>query len=380
MTVRTVKIGDVMTQVRRVTEVEPGRSYPMVGARNFARGPFDAGAIQGGETAYKAFQLTRTGDFIYPKLGAWEGARAFVPADLSDRYVSPEYCVFELSSSEADGDFLRHLFAWELLWRKIASRSSGTNVRRQRLQPSNFLEGEIPLPPLSEQRRIAAHLDRIANVETAAKRSDERVSGHLAAVMRSRFAVLEEADKVPLGELLELQRRTVDVTAGETYTEIGVRSFGRGLFIKEPVTGAEIGNKRVFSIESGDLVVSNVFGWEGAVAVADDRHAGLIGSHRFMTWTPTAPVDVTFLAQYLLSERGIESLEDASPGAAGRNRTLSISNFKAIEVPNPQLRDQKQVAGLYQQIARIRAVLTCRSHAALALLPAARNEVFEALT
>ena len=44
--------------------------------------------------------------------------------------------------------------------------------------------------------------------------------------------------------------------------------------------------KRVFRIEPGDLVISNVFAWEGAIAVASDDEAGTIGSHRFMTFVP----------------------------------------------------------------------------------------------
>ena len=56
--------------------------------------------------------------------------------------------------------------------------------------------------------------------------------------------------------------------------EIGVRSFGRGIFHKEPIDGTALGNKRVFRIEPGDLVLSNVFAWEGAVARRDRRRVG----------------------------------------------------------------------------------------------------------
>lgn len=148
-----------------------------------------------------------------------------------------------------------------------------------------------------------------------------------------------------IGKLLALQRRAVDVDPVATYQEIGVRSFGRGLFVKPMVTGADLGGKRVFKIKDRDLVVSNVFAWEGAVAVAGPDHDEMIGSHRFMTWLPRdADVDVGYLCHYFGSDAGLESLGRASPGSAGRNRTLSIENFEAIDVPLPKINEQRRIA------------------------------------
>lgn len=149
---------------------------------------------------------------------------------------------------------------------------------------------------------------------------------------------------VRLGTVLELQRRAVDVDLDASYVELGLRSFGKGVFLKDSTTGLALGEKRVFHVNPQDLVVSNVFAWEGAIAIAGLEHKGAIGSHRFMTWTPTGDVDVAFLAHYLLSEQGMEQLRQASPGSAGRNRTLSIKNFEAIEVPLPELAEQRRIA------------------------------------
>lgn len=132
--------------------------------------------------------------------------------------------------------------------------------------------------------------------------------------------------------------------ADEFYQEIGVRSFGKGLFIKEPIVGVELGDKRVFEIKAGDFIVSNVFAWEGAVGVAGAQHEGMIGSHRFMTWTPLQDISVDYLRHYFGSEAGVASLASASPGSAGRNRTLSIKNFEQILVPLPSPPDQDRIA------------------------------------
>lgn len=51
-------------------------------------------------------------------------------------------------------------------------------------------------------------------------------------------------------------------------SELGIRLFVKGTLHKPPLSGAEVGSKRLFSIEPGDLMFSNVFAREGAVAVA----------------------------------------------------------------------------------------------------------------
>lgn len=154
-------------------------------------------------------------------------------------------------------------------------------------------------------------------------------------------------ERVRVGDVLSLQRRSVVVEPDVEYEEIGVRSFGRGIFHKDPVTGVDLAKKRVFRIEPGDLVISNVFAWEGAVAVASDAESGKIGSHRFMTFVPIdRRAHPRWLYWFFRSEAGLELMRRASPGSAGRNRTLAVKRFEALELPLPPLEEQRRVAGL----------------------------------
>lgn len=65
--------------------------------------------------------------------------------------------------------------------------------------------------------------------------------------------------RVRLGDVLHPVPRPVDVDAATEYREIGIRSHGRGIFHKEPVSGAAIGEKKVFWLEPGDFVLNIVF-------------------------------------------------------------------------------------------------------------------------
>lgn len=150
---------------------------------------------------------------------------------------------------------------------------------------------------------------------------------------------------VRIGDVLELERRPVEVDPDREYKEIGVRSFGRGIFHKDPIIGSELGNKRVFYVHPGDLVFSNVFAWEGAVALAGEQEDGRIGSHRFMTYRVNdKKADSRYLAYFFFSEPGLAIVRRASPGSAGRNRTLGIKNFAAQEIELPELDEQRRIA------------------------------------
>lgn len=140
----------------------------------------------------------------------------------------------------------------------------------------------------------------------------------------------------------------------EEYDEIGVRSFGRGIFHKERVSGASLGDKRVFRIEPGDLVISNVFAWEGAIALASSADLGRIGSHRFMTFVPLDHrLDASWARWFFLSEPGLELIGQASPGSAGRNRTLAIDRFEALEIPLPPIDEQRRMSDHLDQLATV---------------------------
>lgn len=152
-------------------------------------------------------------------------------------------------------------------------------------------------------------------------------------------------ETVRVSDVAELRRVPVEVEPAGLYREIGLRSFGKGVFHKEPVSGATLGTKRVFEIHPGDLILSNVFAWEGAIAVAGEDEEGRIGSHRFMTYVVDPErADASYLRHFFLSETGLELIRRASPGSAGRNRTLGIDAFEALRIPLPPVQEQRCAA------------------------------------
>ena len=168
--------------------------------------------------------------------------------------------------------------------------------------------------------------------------------------------------RVRISEIAELRREPVTVEPEVMYREIGLRSFGKGVFHKGPVSGASIGTKRVFKILPGDLLLSNVFAWEGAIAVAGEEEAGFIGSHRFMTYVvDPSEANASYVRHFFLSEGGLELIRRASPGSAGRNRTLGIDAFEAIEIPLPAVEEQRRIAQAIDRLAELALMVRGRA-------------------
>lgn len=158
---------------------------------------------------------------------------------------------------------------------------------------------------------------------------------------------------VRVGDVLELRRRPIHVDPLAEYVSIGVRSFGKRIFHYEPMLGTQLSKLRFFEVHPGELVVSNIKAWEGAIAVSSETDRGCIASNRFLTYvSPSNEVDLRYVCHFLLSEKGLPLIQRASPGSADRNRTLAIDRFENLEIPLPDRDEQRRV------VARLETLLS----------------------
>lgn len=161
--------------------------------------------------------------------------------------------------------------------------------------------------------------------------------------MKSSFP--QDWKEYTIGDCLRRVEHPVEVDSDALYTQIGICSHGKGLFYKEPVTGESLGNKAVYWVEPNCFILNIVFAWEQAIGKTTQAEVGMIGSHRFPMYKPVNNlVDIDYLVYYLLTKRGTDILEAASPGGAGRNRTLGQDRFMKSKIVLPPLDEQKKIA------------------------------------
>ena len=250
--------------------------------------------------------------------------------------ISPRFLLYALRNIE------------EEIAVSVAGHGGGfTAIKRERLE-----EVEIPVPPLHEQERIVARIDAQTHRVEVIRKAQQELVTELRGIQDGYYAeICADAEWKPLAEVAPQVRRPVSVEAGKSYPELGIRSFGKGTFHKPAIAAEHLGSKRIYHIHPGDLIFNNVFGWEGAVAVVKPEDAGRVGSHRFITCVPNANVATTpFLYYHFTTEQGLHDLGDASPGGAGRNRTLGLTALGNIRVPVPDYDKQVVFTRLWEKV------------------------------
>lgn len=154
-----------------------------------------------------------------------------------------------------------------------------------------------------------------------------------------------------LSNIIHRVVKPVNVLHSQHYKQIGIRSHGKGIFHKEVVDGESLGSKRVFWVEEDSLIVNIVFAWEQAVAVTTSLEKGMIASHRFPMYRPKkAEADVRYLLYFFLTKKGKFLLELASPGGAGRNKTLGQKEFENLKLNVPKFAEQTKIASFLSAV------------------------------
>ncbi len=244
-------------------------------------------------------------------------------------------------------------------WIQIMSMRSGQPGINS-VEYSNLI---IPLPPLPEQKKIAAILstwdkaiEKMESLIEAKKKCKKRLMQQFLGGKTRFYHNQHKKRKTKIGFLpydwkcvafssvSERIIKPIKVQPNNEYKEIGIRSHGKGIFHKLKVIGKQLGNKRVFKIEIGAIVFNIVFAWEQAVAIISEKENGFIASHRFpMYKSKNEEYLEEFLLLFFLSKRGKYVLELASPGGAGRNKTLGQNELNYLYIPLPSIEEQKSI-------------------------------------
>ncbi|WMX16535.1 restriction endonuclease subunit S [Aureispira sp. CCB-E] len=99
------------------------------------------------------------------------------------------------------------------------------------------------------------------------------------------------------------------------------------------------------------FIVNIVFAWEHAVARTTEKELGMIASHRFPMYKPIKDkVNLDFLMYFFLRKKGKHLLGLASPGGAGRNKTLGQQAFAKLKVNIPTLPEQQKIANFLSSV------------------------------
>ena len=160
---REIELGELMPQEGRssVNPADyPGEVFELLSIPAYDRGSAE---IALGSEIGSTKQAVQPGDVLLSKIVP-HIRRAWVvePSAGSRQIASSEWIVFR--SKEADPRYLSHFLVSDGFHRQFMQTVSGVGGSLLRARPKYVAKIKIPLPPLEEQQRIAAILNKAGNL------------------------------------------------------------------------------------------------------------------------------------------------------------------------------------------------------------------------
>src|SRR5579871_2304961 len=120
-----VPLGEVITKVDDRVPVLADQEYPNFGIYSFGRGLFAKPKIRGTNSSAVTLFRASSGQFVYSRLFAFEGAYGVVPAQFHGCLVSNEFPLFNCDPSRILPSYLGWLFRCRETWTDVARLTSG---------------------------------------------------------------------------------------------------------------------------------------------------------------------------------------------------------------------------------------------------------------
>jgi type I restriction enzyme S subunit len=279
-----VPLIEACTPVERPEVPTPGQSYRQIGVQLWGRGAYERGTIDGAQTKYATLSRVKADDIIVNKIWARNGSVAVVTDSLAGCYGSGEFPTFAPIREKLEPRWFHWITKTRWFWEQCDEKSRGTSGQN-RIRPERFLEVAIPLPPLAEQRRIVARIEELAAKIAEARGLRREAVEEANAWVSSLHLSLAQGRTLQLNQIVVLDECREPVEPERQYPQVGVKGFGQGLFPKEAVNASETTYKAFNRLYDGALVLSQVKGWEGAIAVCDKELAGWYVSPEYRTFS-----------------------------------------------------------------------------------------------
>ena len=318
--------------------------------------------VLGRDAPSRARQLVRSGDILVSTVRPNLNGVARVPKELDGATASTGFCVLRPNPSKLDGNYLFHWVRSPAFVADMVRKATGASYPA--VSDKIIGQSEIPLPPLAEQKRIAAILDQADELRRKRQRALDRLNQLGQAIFIEMFGDPKSNPKgwtsARLGDLCDVgSSKRVFV---EEFVESGV-PFYRGTEVGKLGTGEVISPSLFIAPEHydnlirhsgkpeiGDLLLPSIC-HDGRIWRVDsskpfyfkDGRVLWIKSHR-------AQLDSEYLRRYLQNRFRYDYPSIASGTTFAE---LKIINLKSLMVLSPPIELQ---AAFSRRISAIEAL------------------------
>ena len=256
--------------------------------------------------------------------------------------------------------YLYHYLKAPFLMKYVTANATGGTIKH--LNQSILVDFPIPITGKQEQDRIAKLLDSLESIITLHQRKLNNLKLKKKALLQKLFPKNEErypelrfpgfTDAWEQRKLESLFTKYEDKvsTPDSGYWRLGLRSHCKGTFYTYVDAGHELETTEMYRVKAGNFILNITFAWERALAVTDDEDQGKLVSHRFPQFKPNDDLVIDFFKHTLMDKRFKHHLELSSPGGAGRNKVLKVSDMLKYELLVPSIQEQNIISSFLNNV------------------------------
>ncbi|CAH6883807.1 putative Type I site-specific deoxyribonuclease [Vibrio chagasii] len=252
--------------------------------------------------------------------------------------------------------------------RSVYKRFAGGGLQIN-LGKKDLLSVEIPLPPLTEQKRIAAILDKADAIRQKRKQAIDLADEFLRSVFLDMFGdpVTNPKgwDYVTLEELADKSKYSIkagpfgSALKKEDYVESGYKIYGQEQVIRDDlnfgnyyIDEEKYESLKTCSVSYGDLLISLVGSFGKISVVPKVFEPGIINPRLMKVKFDNTKVNPYFIKYLLTTKEMLRKIDNMSHG--GTMGILNVSKVKALEVIHPSLKQQLDFLKLKDQVEKIK--------------------------
>ena len=373
MTIPKLRIGDVAQinpRPSRVPQFDEMVSFAGMTDLSAERGCITQSALRPFAEVCKGYTAFHAQDILVAKITpCFENCKigeASIPTDIG--YGSTEFHVIRPLPSRLDRRYLLHFLRQARILKTGERRMTGS--AGQRRVPASFLEAlEIPLPPLAEQRRIAAILDKASAIRSCSEKAARNAADIKASLFDEAFIAHDRHghwEQLALGELCDVQGG-LQVTSARSAMPIRVPYLRVANVFRGRLDLAEIKEINCSQpeldrtrLQPKDLLVVEGHGNPneiGRVAMWTEQPGEMVHqNHLIRVRSKASSLDPEFLCFYLNSRMGRRHLLKRANTTSGLN-TISTSVVKTAPIIVPPIDEQRSFCETIRNIAQLEASL-----------------------
>ena len=176
-----VQVFKILQQVKNYEVLTDTKNYRLSGIHSYGGGLFHRNIKLGENIKSKNLNKLQTNQFIYSRLGSHTGSFDIVKSEFNNYYVSSEVPTFEFINNYVNPYFFKLVFLLKKYWQDIEKSLQGT--AHKRFKESDFLNLQIPLPPLDIQKQLVKNYQDKINLaqkqEQIAKQKETEIENYL---------------------------------------------------------------------------------------------------------------------------------------------------------------------------------------------------------